>query len=96
VADAQRLGGIRRRKERHLAVAYDFTGLGTIESIRRLFEIAATDALGLETSVAKVRALIQVGLAAAKLLETGEFENRLADLERLLQARPAHTDPSDI
>ena len=84
VADAQRLGGMRRRKERSLAVAYDFTGLGTTESIGRLFEIAATDALGLETSVAKIRALVQVGLAAMKLLETGDLEDRVAALEARL------------
>ena len=84
VADAQRLGGMRRRKERSLAVAYDFTGLGTTESIGRLFEIAATDALGLETSIAKIRALVQVGLAAMKLLETGDLETRVALLEARL------------
>jgi len=81
LAEAQRLGGARRRRERTLAAAYDFSGLGTIEAIRRLLEIAATDALGLETSIAKIRALIAVAGAAAKLLETGELADRLAALE---------------
>jgi hypothetical protein len=67
VADAQRLGGQRRRRERTLAVVYEFSGLGTIETIRRLLEIAATDTLGLETSIAKVRALVAVAQASAKL-----------------------------
>ena len=69
------------------ASAYDFTGLGTTESIGRLFEIAATDALGLETSIAKIRALVQVGLAAMKLLETGDLEARVATLEARLSGQ---------
>jgi hypothetical protein len=85
LADAQRLGGQRRRRERTLAVAYDFSGLGTIESIRRLLEIAATDTLGLETSIAKVRALVAVAQAAAKLLEKGELSDRLTALETVVR-----------
>lgn len=92
LADAQRLGGIRRRRERSVATAFDFTGLSSIESIRRLLEIAATDALSLETSIARVRALISVSVAAAKLLETGELADQLATIEGLVrrqgEARP--------
>jgi hypothetical protein len=44
-------------------------------------EIAATDALSLETSFARVRALISVSVAAAKLLETGELAEQLATIE---------------
>jgi hypothetical protein len=87
LAEAQRLGGIRRKRERTLAVAYDFEGLGSIEAIRRLLEIAATDAFSLENSVQRVRALIATAQAAAKLLETGELEERLASLEDLLRRR---------
>jgi hypothetical protein len=87
LAEAQRLGGIRRKRERTLAVAYDFEGLGSIEAIRRLLEIAATDAFSLENSVQRVRALIATAQAAAKLLETGELENRLASLEDVLRRR---------
>jgi hypothetical protein len=48
--EARRLGGMRRGRERTLAVAYDLTGLGSIEAIRRLVEIALFDVLGLENS----------------------------------------------
>jgi hypothetical protein len=41
----------------------------------------ATDALSLDLSIAKVRAVIAVASAAAKLLETGELEERIAALE---------------
>jgi hypothetical protein len=94
LADAQRLGGQRRRRERTLAVAYDFSGLGTIETIRRLLEIAATDSLGLETSIGKVRALVAVAQAAAKLLETGELSDRLTVLERVV--RQPEPDPGEL
>jgi hypothetical protein len=80
-AEARRLGGLRRRREKTVAGAYDFAGLGTIESIRRILEIATIDALGLENSIVRARVLISAALAAAKLLETGELEDRLAALE---------------
>ncbi len=80
-AEARRLGGLRRRREKTVAGAYAFAGLGTIESIRRILEIATIDALGLENSIVRARVLISAALAAAKLLETGELEDRLATLE---------------
>ena len=46
--EARRLGGMRRGRERTLAVAYDLAGLGSIEAIRRIVEIALFDVLGLE------------------------------------------------
>jgi hypothetical protein len=96
VADAQRLGGVRRKRERTIAAAYDFTGLGSIDAIRRILEVATTDALSLENSIARVRALISAALAAAKLLETGELEARLATLELALgSARENRGAPSD-
>lgn len=65
--------GLRRRRERTLSGAYDFAGLGSVGSIRRMLEIAAIDTLGLESSVARARVLIAVSLAAAKLLEVEEL-----------------------
>jgi hypothetical protein len=85
-AAARRLGGLRRGRERTLAVAYDLAGLGSIEAIRRIVEIALFDALGLENSIARARVLISGALAAAKLLETGELEERLAALEAVVRA----------
>jgi hypothetical protein len=35
-AEARRLGGLRRRRGRTVSGAYDFAGLGTVESIRRI------------------------------------------------------------
>ena len=92
-AEARRLGGLRRRRERTVSGAYDFAGLGSIESIRRILEIATLDALGLENSVARARVLIAAALAATQLLETGELADRLAVLEAAVRAGGATLEP---
>jgi len=79
--EARRLGGLRRGRERTLAVAFDLAGLGSIEAIRRIIEIALFDVLGLENSIPRARVMISGALAAAKLLETGELAERIAALE---------------
>ena len=80
-ADARRLGGLRRRREKAVSGAFDFVGLDSVQSIRRLLEIASIDTLGLENSIVRSRTLISAAMAAAKLLETGELEARIATLE---------------
>jgi hypothetical protein len=78
---AARWGVLLRRRETTLAVAYDFAGLGSSESIGRVIEIATLDDLGLENSIARCRVLIAAATAASRLLEVGELEARLAVLE---------------
>ena len=80
-AEARRLGGLRRRREGALAGAYEFESLGSTGDLRRLLEIAAFDALGLEQSVARVRVITAIVQVGARLLETGELEERVAALE---------------
>jgi hypothetical protein len=84
-AEARRLGGLRRRKEGTIAVAYDLPGLDTVEGIRRLLDIVVVDGLGLENSIARLRALISTAVAAMNLLKVGEIETRLDALERAHQ-----------
>ena len=81
VVEAGRLGGLRRRREKAVSGAYDFDGLESIKDIRRVLEIAILDTLGLENSIARARALIAGALAAAKLVEVGELEDRVQRLE---------------
>ena len=85
--EARRLGGLRRRREGTLAGAYDFEGLGSTEALRRVLEIATLDALGLESSVARVRALTAIVQVGARLLEVGELEARLEALEAAVRPR---------
>jgi cytochrome c peroxidase len=87
VQEARRLGGLRRRKETTVAVAYDFEGLASVPQIRRLVEVAAYDVLGSENSLQRARTLAYLAQIAAKLLETGELEERVAYLEAMLGPR---------
>ena len=85
--EARRLGGLRRRRERTLSSAYEFDGLGTSDQIRRLVEIGVLDTLGLENSVARARTLAYLAQTAAKLLEIGDLEKRLHEVESALEPR---------
>jgi hypothetical protein len=80
-AEARRLGGLRRRKEGTIAVAYDLPGLDSVTGIRRLLDIVVVDAVGLDNSVARSRVLISAAVAATNLLKVGDLEERLESLE---------------
>ena len=87
IAEARRLGGLRRRREVAVAGAYEFNGLETVADLRRLLQIAALDTLGLENSIARARTLGYLVGVAGKLLETGELEQRLAALEAAIHGQ---------
>lgn len=38
VAEARRLGGLRRRREKTVSGAFDFEGLGSVDAIRRILD----------------------------------------------------------
>ena len=67
-AEARRLGGLRRRREKAVSGAYDIEGLESVGAIRRLLEIAALDTLSLENSVARSRTLAYLAQVALKAL----------------------------
>ena len=72
-----------------MAGAYDFAGLRDLDQLWRVLEIALIDALALDNSIARVRALaylVQVGLG---LMDKTEFEARLAVLEAAVKAKAA-------
>jgi hypothetical protein len=87
MAEARRLGGLRRRREKTVSGAYDFEGLADVGQVRRLLEIAVLDTLSLENSVARSRTLAYLAQVALKALEVGEFDERLDALERLVAPR---------
>jgi hypothetical protein len=91
-AEARRLGGLRRRKEGTIAVAYDLPGLDSVAGIRRLLDIVVTDGIGLDNGIPRLRALISTSVAAMNLLKVGEFEERLAALEASVGQRPTSED----
>lgn len=86
-AEARRLGGLRRRKEGTVAVAYDLPGLDSVAGIRRLLDIVVTDGLGLDNGIARLRILISTAATAMNLLTVGELEERIAALEAAIGHR---------
>ena len=98
VAEARRLGGNRRRREKTIEGAYDLPdGLRSADSIRRLVEVTTFDLLGMESSVGRANAMLRAAGVAARLLEVAELERRVADLEATLAARTTDSpSPFDV
>lgn len=92
VAEAGRLGGLRRRREKTVAAAYDLEGLDNVSQVRRLLQIAVMDTLGLENSIARSRVLAYLAQVALKTLEAGALQERLAALEVAMGPRLASRD----
>ena len=78
---------------RTVSGVYDFDGLLTVNQIRRLVEVAAVDTLGLENSIARARTLGFLAQVAMNLLEKGELEERVTNLEAALKHQP---QPSSV
>jgi hypothetical protein len=89
MAEARRLGGLRRRREKAVSGAYDFEGLADVGQVQRLLEIAVSDTLSLENSVARSRTLAYLAQVALKALEVGQLADRIDALERLVAPRLA-------
>ena len=87
-AEARRLGGLRRRKEKVVEGSYAIEGLENVGQIRRLVEIAVLDTLALENSISRARTLAYLAQTALKTLEVGELEERLLTLEKAVKTRP--------
>lgn len=92
-AEARRMGGLRRRKEGTIAVAFDLPGLDTVAGIRRLLDIVVTDSVGMENGIARLRVILATASAATALLKVGELEDRLAVLESALKQRSTTDEP---
>jgi hypothetical protein len=92
-AEARRMGGLRRRKEGTIAVAFELPGLDTVGGIRRLIDIVVTDSVGMENGIARLRVILAAASAATALLKVGELEDRLAVLEAALKQRSVADDP---
>ena len=87
--EARKLGGLRRKREATVAVAFDLDGLDTTTGIRRLIEIATTDTLGLDNSIPRNRALGYLAGMAQRNLEIGDMEERISSLEQAVSGRQA-------
>src|SRR6266508_1750344 len=95
-AEARRLGGLRRKKEGTVAVAYDLPGLDSVAGIRRLLEIVVTDGVGLENGVARLRVLLvlrdrkSVGSTASRASKARpRISGSRSSVSRLINGMPA-------
>ena len=97
-AEARRLGGNRRRREKTIEGAYDLAdGLRSADDIRRVVEAITFELLSMESTIARANAILRAAGVAARLLETGELERRIADLEAALKDRsPEPSSPFDV
>ena len=86
-AEARRLGGLHRRKKKTIATIYGFTGLSTVDDCLALVETATVETYALENSVSRNRTLADLGRTAAKLIQAGDQEERIAALEAVVAAR---------
>ncbi len=87
-AEARRLGGLRRKREKTLASAYELSALDSVPALRRVVEIVMLDAFGLDNSAERCRILLAAVAAGTKLLEVGEHESRLSMLEDASRSHP--------
>ena len=85
-AEARRLGGLRRKREHTIAAAYLLEGLDSVAGLRRLLEIATVDVISVDQPIPRARVLIAAVSAGAKLLEVGDFNERLQKVEAALFA----------
>jgi len=92
-AEARRLGGMRRRRESTIVGAFEVGDLASVEELRRLLQIAVIDTLGLENSIARSRTLGYLTQVGSVLLEKGEMETRLRELEETLVPRRLLAEP---
>ena len=91
MAEARRLGGLRRRKEKAVAGAYDIQDLENVGNVRRLIQIAVMDTLSLENSIARSRTIAYLAGVSLKAIEVGDIEDRLKSLEATVAPRKAVT-----
>jgi hypothetical protein len=87
VAEARKLGGLRKRREAALVGAYDLEGLNSLAVLERVLEIALLDTLGLDNSLNRSRTLGYLVGIGTRLRQEGETEERLRALEAAVQGQ---------
>ena len=94
VADARKLGGIRRRREVTLGGAYDFDGLNSPADVVRLTEIAIMDVLSLDNAAMRSRLLLQAVRIANNVIETTTVAEDIDVLTETVRARRVRGRPA--
>ena len=82
----RRKGGHNRRRPTTSAEALEVE-FSDLDGVRAVLEAAATDALALDPSAQRCRVLVAAAEAAGRLLQTADYEARLAELEALIASQ---------
>ena len=94
-AEARRVGGLRRRREKTVEVLYGLDGLDGVARLGRVLDLVIHETLSLDNGLGRNRTLLLAVRAGMELLRSTDHEARLAALETLLvqkdAARPAPT-----
>ena len=84
IAAGRKVGGSRRK--RSTTNPGEPMPLGSVDDVRAVLEVALADALSLDPSAGRVRAVVSVAAEAARLLERHDMEARLAEIEAAIAA----------
>ncbi len=97
-AEARRLGGLRRRREKAIEGAYDLHDrVDSANGISRLLKITTDGLLSMESSIGRSNALLRAVREAREMMETGNLAQSIADLEAALKNRsPEPSSPFDV
>ena len=96
-AEARRLGGLRRRREKTIEGAYDLHDRpDSANGISRLLKIITDGLLSMEPSIGRSNALLRAVREAREMMEIGNLAQSIADLEAALKNRsPEPASPFD-
>lgn len=89
-AAAHKRGGQNRHRRSTADISKVPAEIRDVPGVLALLDVAARDALALDLSTGRVKALCGVALAFLKAFEVGEFEQRLELIERALNLNTPH------
>jgi hypothetical protein len=83
-AEARRVGGLRRRREKTVEVVYGLDGLDGVARLGRVLDFVILETLSLDNGLGRNRTLLLALRAWMEFLRITDHEARLAALEALL------------
>ena len=96
-AEARRVGGLRRRREKTVEVLYDLDGTDGVARLGRVLDLVILETLSLDNGLGRNRTLLLALRVWMEFLRITDHEARLAALEALLVRNDAaRTAPTGL
>ena len=96
-AEARRVGGLRRRREKTVEVLYDLDGTDGVTRLGRVLNLVILETLSLDNGLGRNRTLLLALRVWMEFLRITDHEARLAALETLLlRIDAARADPTGL